>query len=373
MVVTRSGAVATPVTRATRRFRGRTRSLLLELPDDVLLTIARALISGAAIRSSMGLRQVCTVLLDRLSPILDDVEVLEAKNPFWQNALCVGGVQLSSCGRALLPAGRQKRLDRTWAAGGLLRKTGRNTICFRLSAAEDHPGLFAHPHFRPQFSPYAWVGICTEDGRCGWGYVPGNGNFWQWSLVRSETSHDIQYYKPGLVPEAFAAVRGPSAGAARFSHGHGARLQHQPSASGDPPSHKVVVVFDADAGTLEVGLNGHALELGLEGFPSGMAMRPFACVDDRWVCTRLERVGWNEAEELEGVESSESSDGVAEGEDDVLEEEAEEGDDDDMNASWPWTVPHAYDGLSEVPEEAGGSEGSEEAGDDEESWEEEED
>ena len=224
--------------------------------------------------AAVQLREACAGLRDRLKPISDAPEIEAARFPFWQPGL-------SHCASVTGPRGRVVRQDseysgyeayprRGWAAAAELPITGRAAFSF-LSA--DGPGS--------ALPSYAFVGVCTADGKTGWGYVPANGNVWQWSL---EADGGMRYCRPLAVPPAFRGVRA-SSGQHTMATGHGARLMHRPL-----PVTRVNCVLDMDTGKLLIALNDGVFERVLDGFPPGQALRPWTCLDGAGLAVQIASV-----------------------------------------------------------------------------------
>ena len=272
-IVTRSS------TKAARL--GTSDSPLLDLPDELLIGdgegggVVHSLLTSdvrARIISAARLREVCSSLRDRLSSIVGAPAIERARLPYWQPHLTWKAILSGPLSSIVQPHKLNESpfgFRRGWAAAAQLPLSRVSWFTFSGVAG------------------FAFVGICTADATCGWGFNCATANFWQWSKDADGT---IGYCKPAKVPEAFRQVRA-AGGRQSMATGHGTKVMSTMGFS--HPERMVHFEYRPSDGELGIsfvlGSNPRVnnFETILEGFPANEPVRPFVLIDGNNMAVRL--------------------------------------------------------------------------------------
>lgn len=230
-------------------------SLLDLLPDEIFLHMVRQLLRlPCGTWSAVRVRQVSAAALARLAPLWEEVKRLRIRGNLSRNTRAPRGGWMLSCGG--------QRSGQEWACFGLLPAIGRCCWTVQVKHTFIGCGTFC-------------AGVVTASGRFAWGLLPERGHIRRWH--RDTTGRVCGHPVPPGYPN------GHLAHALYDEEGKCVDLAGRCKAGTS-----IVIVFDADEGTLSIGAGrrgggpGPAFHCPLRevvrGFPRGELLRPWVRV-----------------------------------------------------------------------------------------------
>lgn len=237
--------------------------IMLELPQDVLLRIARILLfmsSAAVLQFAHASNQVKARL----------VSVLQAVSLQWAKSL---SCKVTMSTNSLSARISSRDIVNGWIAGTLLPTTGRFSFSVRVDHAAERAGAV----------PALQIGVCNKENNHAWGLDLFSGMLVrqckQDGLLRDQSC--LGKPPPGFqdVPQRCSLIVD---GTSVMLRGHPIWLL--------PPNHrstviKVIVILDVPCGKLQFRVfasnyahSGQLLVPTLNGFPQGVTLRPWALI-----------------------------------------------------------------------------------------------
>ena len=211
---------------------GAASSRIVELPNELLLLVARLLLDGGSPQALMRLSRTAVQVFKRLQPALSEAD---ARRLRWRQDIS-RGCSVSSSGFTIT------YLEKARSEGqcAVLPSRGVSSWVVRIEHTHDNDGCVL-------------VGLCDEPGRNSWAFIPFSGY-----IFRYVDGINLLLCPP---PLGFPDGNQTKVCDPQNTNTNGMRLQ---------------AWWDADEGVFSIAIDGRQPKtVALRGFPSGAAMRPW--------------------------------------------------------------------------------------------------